>query len=85
MTPAPLLTPHPRPAPPPPPQQSVACAGLCSWVIALEKYDKVIKEVEPKRQKLREAEAQLEVRGLAGLVGGGKPPVMLRHLQLAAC
>nr|8GLV_Kg Chain Kg, DHC_N2 domain-containing protein [Chlamydomonas reinhardtii] len=42
-------------------KQSVACAGLCSWVIALEKYDKVIKEVEPKRQKLREAEAQLEV------------------------
>jgi hypothetical protein len=41
----------------------VACAGLCSWVIALEKYDKVIKEVEPKRQKLREAEAQLEVSG----------------------
>ncbi|GFR45764.1 hypothetical protein Agub_g7181 [Astrephomene gubernaculifera] len=42
-------------------KQSLACAGLCSWVIAMEKYDKVIKEVEPKRQKLREAEAQLEV------------------------
>lgn len=42
-------------------QQSVACAGLCKWVIAIEKYDKVIKEVEPKRQKLREAEAQLGV------------------------
>ncbi|KAG2424716.1 hypothetical protein HXX76_014292 [Chlamydomonas incerta] len=42
-------------------KQSVACAGRCSWVIALEKYDMVIKEVEPKRQKLREAEAQLEV------------------------
>ncbi|KAG2490029.1 hypothetical protein HYH03_011494 [Edaphochlamys debaryana] len=42
-------------------KQSLACAGLCSWVIAIEKYDKVIKEVEPKRQKLREAEAQLEV------------------------
>lgn len=27
----------------------------------MEKYDKVIKEVEPKRQKLREAEGQLEV------------------------
>ncbi|GLI65190.1 hypothetical protein VaNZ11_008652 [Volvox africanus] len=42
-------------------KQSLACAGLCSWVIAMEKYDKVIKEVEPKRQKLREAEGQLEV------------------------
>ncbi|KXZ48211.1 DHC-9 protein [Gonium pectorale] len=42
-------------------KQSLACAGLCSWVVAMEKYDKVIKEVEPKRQKLREAEAQLEV------------------------
>ncbi len=42
-------------------QQSVACAGLCKWVNAIEKYDKVIKEVEPKRQKLREAEAQLGV------------------------
>ena len=27
----------------------------------MEKYDKVIKEVEPKRKKLHEAEAQLEV------------------------
>lgn len=38
---------------------SAACEGLCKWVIALDKYDRVIKIVHPKRLKLEEAEAGL--------------------------
>ncbi|CAF0750041.1 unnamed protein product [Didymodactylos carnosus] len=38
---------------------SAACEGLCKWVTALDKYDRVIKIVQPKRMKLEEAESQL--------------------------
>lgn len=38
---------------------SSACEGLCKWVRALEIYDKVIKDVAPKRKKLATAEASL--------------------------
>ncbi|CAF4262296.1 unnamed protein product [Rotaria socialis] len=38
---------------------SGACEGLCKWVLALEKYDRVIKVVQPKRMKLEEAEEAL--------------------------
>ncbi|CAF4568450.1 unnamed protein product [Rotaria sp. Silwood1] len=38
---------------------SAACEGLCKWVLALEKYDRVIKVVQPKRLKLEEAEGAL--------------------------
>lgn len=31
--------------------------GLCKWVIAISKYDKVAKEVAPKKQALAKAEA----------------------------
>lgn len=40
---------------------SKAAYGLCCWVRAMEAYDRVIKVVEPKRNKLKEAEGQLEV------------------------
>ena len=38
---------------------SAACEGLCKWVLALERYDRVIKVVQPKRAKLNEAEEAL--------------------------
>lgn len=38
---------------------SAACEGLCKWILALEKYDRVIKVVHPKRMKLEEAEGSL--------------------------
>ncbi|XP_071441952.1 dynein axonemal heavy chain 7 [Hetaerina americana] len=37
---------------------STAAEGLCKWVIAISKYDKVIKVVAPKREALAVAEAQ---------------------------
>jgi dynein heavy chain, axonemal len=40
---------------------SKAAYGLCSWVRAMEAYDKVVKVVEPKRAKLKEAEGALEI------------------------
>ena len=42
-------------------QASSACAGLCKWVRAIESYDKVAKVVAPKKEKLKEAEAELAV------------------------
>ena len=38
---------------------SVACEAICLWVRAMYKYHFVAKAVEPKRQMLREAEAEL--------------------------
>merc|ERR1719456_1033856 len=35
---------------------SVACEAICMWVRAMYKYHWVAKAVEPKRQRLREAE-----------------------------
>ena len=40
---------------------SVAACGLCQWVLAMEVYDRVAKEVEPKKKKLAQSEAELEV------------------------
>ncbi|KAG8578265.1 hypothetical protein GDO81_010436 [Engystomops pustulosus] len=40
---------------------SSACEGLCSWVRAIEVYDKVAKIVAPKRQRLEAAEADLKI------------------------
>ena len=42
-------------------QASKAAYGLCSWVRAMEAYDRVAKVVEPKRKKLAESEAELAV------------------------
>ncbi|NXW28891.1 DYH3 protein, partial [Phaetusa simplex] len=41
---------------------SSACEGLCKWVRAVEVYDRVAKVVAPKRERLREAEALLDVQ-----------------------
>lgn len=38
---------------------SSAAEGLCSWVIAMEAYDRVIKVVAPKQAELAKAEAEL--------------------------
>lgn len=35
-------------------KQSVAAMSLCMWVLAINKYAKVSKDVEPKRKKLEE-------------------------------
>lgn len=35
---------------------SMACEGLCKWVLAIKQYDKVAKEIAPRRVALREAE-----------------------------
>ncbi|KAG9490480.1 hypothetical protein GDO78_006034 [Eleutherodactylus coqui] len=40
---------------------SSACEGLCSWVRAIEVYDKVAKIVAPKRQRLEAAETDLKI------------------------
>ena len=40
---------------------SKACTAMCQWVRAMHKYDKVAKEVEPKRQALRAAQEELDV------------------------
>ncbi|XP_026150549.1 dynein heavy chain 7, axonemal isoform X2 [Mastacembelus armatus] len=40
---------------------STAAEGLCKWVCAMDKYDKVAKVVAPKKEKLAQAEAELRV------------------------
>ncbi|NWI17514.1 DYH7 protein, partial [Crypturellus soui] len=40
---------------------STAAEGLCKWVIAMEFYDKVIKNVAPKKLKLNQAEGKLKI------------------------
>jgi len=37
---------------------SAAAKGLCLWIRALDKYDKVVKMVAPKRARAKEAEAK---------------------------
>lgn len=39
---------------------STAAEGLCKWVIAISKYDKVAKVVAPKKQALAAAEAEFQ-------------------------
>jgi dynein heavy chain len=43
-------------------QVSKAAYGLCCWVRAMEVYDRVAKVVGPKKEALKKAEAQLQVR-----------------------
>uniref|UniRef100_A0A452TJF6 Dynein axonemal heavy chain 6 n=1 Tax=Ursus maritimus TaxID=29073 RepID=A0A452TJF6_URSMA len=40
---------------------SRACKSMCMWVRAMDLYSRVVKEVEPKRQKLRAAQAELDI------------------------
>uniref|UniRef100_A0A8C2Y9F3 Dynein axonemal heavy chain 7 n=1 Tax=Coturnix japonica TaxID=93934 RepID=A0A8C2Y9F3_COTJA len=40
---------------------STAAEGLCKWVIAMDVYDKVIKNVAPKKLKLNEAEGKFKI------------------------
>ena len=40
---------------------SVAAYGLCCWVRAMEAYDRVAKVVGPKKEKLKETEAELQL------------------------
>ncbi|CAF4573133.1 unnamed protein product [Rotaria sp. Silwood1] len=40
-------------------QSSVACASLAEWVIAMDMYAKISREVEPKRKRVAAAEADL--------------------------
>ncbi|XP_078532463.1 dynein axonemal heavy chain 6-like [Lissotriton helveticus] len=39
---------------------SKACKSMCMWVRAMDLYSRVVKEVEPKRQKLAAAQAELD-------------------------
>ncbi|XP_069036813.1 dynein axonemal heavy chain 3 isoform X3 [Lepisosteus oculatus] len=41
---------------------SSACEGLCKWVRAMEVYERVAKVVAPKKERLKEAEAELSVQ-----------------------
>ncbi|KAG7264995.1 hypothetical protein CRUP_017155 [Coryphaenoides rupestris] len=41
---------------------SSACEGLCKWVRAMEVYERVIKVVEPKKARLKQAEDELAVQ-----------------------
>lgn len=41
---------------------STACEGLCKWIIALDKYDAVVKVVAPKKAKLKIAEDELKIQ-----------------------
>ncbi|XP_033843048.1 dynein axonemal heavy chain 7 [Periophthalmus magnuspinnatus] len=40
---------------------SAAAEGMCKWVCAMDKYDKVAKVVAPKKEKLAQAEGELRV------------------------
>lgn len=41
---------------------SSACEGLCKWVRAMEVYERVIKVVAPKRERLKLAENELAIQ-----------------------
>lgn len=43
-------------------KSSVACMGICSWVCAMEVYERVAKVVAPKKAKLAESMAELAVQ-----------------------
>ncbi|XP_062985188.1 dynein axonemal heavy chain 6 [Elgaria multicarinata webbii] len=40
---------------------SKACKSMCMWVRAMDLYSRIVKVVEPKRQKLNAAQAELDV------------------------
>lgn len=56
---------------------STAAEGMCKWVIAITKYDKVAKVVAPKKKALAEAEAELAV----AMTALERKRAMLREVQ----
>ena len=40
---------------------STACEGLCKWLLAIEKYDRVAKIIAPKKEALAKADAEFKV------------------------
>ena len=42
-------------------QVSKACKSMCMWVRAMHTYALVVKEVEPKRERLRLAQKELDL------------------------
>lgn len=40
---------------------STACEGICKWVLAIEKYDRVAKIIAPKREALKKAETEFNL------------------------
>lgn len=41
-------------------KSSRACEGLCNWIIAIDKYDRIAREVAPKKAKLLAAEQEFQ-------------------------
>lgn len=41
-------------------KSSRACEGLCNWIIAIDKYDKIARDVAPKKAKLNAAEQEFQ-------------------------
>ncbi|KOB68985.1 Dynein heavy chain 7, axonemal [Operophtera brumata] len=60
---------------------SVAAEGMCKWVIAMTKYDKVAKVVAPKKQKLAAAQAVYD-KAMAALA---VKQAQLKEVQLKLC
>ncbi|KAM4608668.1 dynein axonemal heavy chain 7 [Polymixia lowei] len=56
---------------------SAAAEGLCKWVCAMDSYDKVAKVVAPKKEKLAQAEGELEV----AMESLGKKQAALKEVQ----
>ncbi|XP_030613861.1 dynein heavy chain 7, axonemal isoform X2 [Archocentrus centrarchus] len=56
---------------------STAAEGLCKWVCAMDKYDKVAKVVAPKKEKLAQAEGKLQV----AMEGLRKKQAALKEVQ----
>ncbi|KAK1794827.1 hypothetical protein P4O66_009897, partial [Electrophorus voltai] len=60
---------------------SSACEGLCRWVRAMEVYERVAKAVAPKRERLREAEAELAVQTQTLVVKRGELQAVVDRLH----
>ena len=61
---------------------SSAAEGLCSWVSAMDIYDRVAKVVAPKKEKLKEAEGLLKIQMDALAEKQAELKAVLDRLQL---
>ena len=43
-------------------KKSVACKSLAMWVKAMDNYARISKEVEPKKKKVAELKAKLDIK-----------------------